>query len=150
METLHYSIQIDALVGIVYKTMLDPEGFKQWTLVFDPTSRYEGSWKKGSEIRFLSDEKNGSVCGILSHIRENIPNKIVSIEHQGQIIDGKEITTGKDVEAFAGCLEEYIFEANDDGTHLQIRTDSLAEWADYFNKTWPKALQQLKEICESN
>lgn len=149
MKTLHYYIQINAPVSRVYETMLDAEGFKRWTAIFQPTSRFDGSWDKGSTIRFLADDEHGVTCGMVSYIRENIPNELVSIEHKGHIQDGKEITTGKDVEAFAGGLEEYTFQDTDHGTQLQVRTDTLPEWINYFEETWPKALKKLKEMCES-
>ena len=36
--------------------MLDPENFKIWTAEFCEGSYFEGSWAKGSKIKFLTPD----------------------------------------------------------------------------------------------
>lgn len=148
MKTLHFETEIKAPISKVYDTMLKKNTFEKWTAAFSPTSRYKGDWNKGSKILFLSDDENGKLCGMVSRIKENKPNEFVSIEHLGILEDGKEITNGEKVEAFAGALEEYTFLKTDNGTLLQVSMDTVPKWEDYFNETWPKALAKLKSIIE--
>lgn len=148
MKTLHFETRIDAPVEKVYRTMLESETFKQWTSEFNPTSRYEGSWKKGSKILFLAEGEDGKTSGMVSRIKENRPNEFVSIEHLGMLENGKEITEGEKVEAFAGALEEYTFTPKDGSTTVHVRMDTTPEWEPYFKSTWPKALKTLKDIVE--
>ncbi|WP_343485943.1 SRPBCC domain-containing protein [Allomuricauda sp. d1] len=149
MKTLHFDNKINAPTSKVYETMLGEDTFKKWTSEFSPTSRYKGNWNKGSKILFLSDDADGKVCGMVSRINENKPNKFVSIEHIGILEDGQEITEGEKVDAFAGALEEYTFTSkNGASTILKIRMDSVPEWEDYFMESWPRALKKLKNICE--
>ena len=86
--------------------------------------------------------------GMVSRIRENLPDRFVSIEHIGVIEHGKEITSGPKVEKWAGGLENYSFIDQDDKTLVQIDSDVPRESIPYFNTTWPEALLRLKEICE--
>lgn len=148
MESLHFEITINAKAEKVYSTLIDQKHYTEWTSVFNPTSHYIGSWEKGSKILFLGTDQDGNMGGMASRIKENIPNKFVSIEHLGIIKNGEEITAGDDVESWAGALENYSFMQKNDTTIFAVDADSNQEFKAYFYETWPKALNKLKEICE--
>ena len=83
-------------------------------------------------------------CAIISHWRMSI-----SIRHYG-ILDGEqEITSGPQVEAWAGGLENYAFEENNGVTTVTVQIDVAEDHLDYFHTTWPKALNKLKELSEA-
>lgn len=149
LEPLHFEIEINSDVEKVYQTMLDENTYKEWTAEFNPTSKFVGSWDKGSEIRFLGTDKDGNVGGMLSRIRENIPNNFVSIEHVGMIHGDREITSGAEVDGWAGALENYTFRQVNGSTLLSVDIDVNQEFKSYFIETWPKALKKLKSICEA-
>jgi uncharacterized protein YndB with AHSA1/START domain len=151
--SIHFNITIDATPEKVFKTMLDTRHYAEWTAVFNPHSSFEGSWEKGSSIRFLGLDKDGRVHGMVSRIKENIPGRYVSIEHLGVIQDGKEIFSGPIVYEFAGALENYTFTRVDGQTSVSVDLISMQnlspEFLSYFEKTWPQALEKLKNICET-
>ena len=147
-EIVHFEILIDADVKKVFNDMLEEKKYAEWTSLFNPTSRFEGDWKKGSRILFLGTDKDGSAGGMVSKIRENVPDRFLSIEHLGIIENGNEIMSGPKVEKWAGGLENYSFIENNGKTLVEIDVDVPKEWITYFNTTWPKALTRLKEICE--
>ncbi len=149
MEVLHFEILINASVHKVYSTMTDNHKYSEWTSVFNPTSRFEGSWEKNSRIVFLGEE-NQQTGGMIGKIAENIPDRYICIEYVGMIKDGEEILCGKEVENWIGAHEKYIFEYQEGRTLLRIEVDSVEEFAGYFKETWPKALQKLKAISERN
>jgi len=148
MESLHFEITINAKAEKVYGTLIDQKHYTEWTSVFNPTSNYKGSWEKGSKILFFGTDADGNMGGMVSRIKENIPNKFVSIEHLGIIKDGKEITTGEEVESWAGAMENYSFTQKNGTTLFSVDVDSNQEFKSYFFETWPNALNKLKEICE--
>lgn len=148
MESLHFEVSINANAEKVYGTLVDQKHYTEWTSVFNPTSNYKGSWEKGSKILFFGTDTDGNMGGMVSRIKENIPNKFVSIEHLGIIKDGKEITTGEEVESWAGAMENYTFTQKNGTTLFSVDVDSNQEFKAYFSETWPKALNKLKEICE--
>jgi hypothetical protein len=122
--------------------------YEQWTSEFNPTSTYEGSWEKGAKIYFIGTDENGKRGGMVSEIADNMPFRFVSIRHYG-ILDGEnEITEGAEVEKWAGGLENYSFEENNGVTTVTVDVDSMEDYIDFFNKTFPKALDKLKEIAE--
>jgi len=151
MKKLQFKTEINAPAEKVYKTMLgidNIETYEQWTAEFNPTSTYEGSWKKGSKIYFVGTDKNGKRGGMVSEIADNIPFRFVSIRHYG-ILDGDhEITEGAEVEKWAGGLENYSFQENNGVTTVTVESDATEDFLDYFNSTWPKALNKLKDLVE--
>ena len=96
---------------------------------------------------FLSDD-DGKVCGMVSHVNENKANEFVSVKHIGLYEEGQEVLKGEKVDPFSGALEEYTFEKTENGTRLKIHMDTIPEWEDYFLEAWPRALRNLKKLCE--
>ena len=145
---LHFEITINAPVEKVYSTMIDEKSYKEWTAAFNPTSTYKGSWDKNAKILFIGTDKDGVAGGMVSRIKENMPNKFISIEHLGFVKGDEEITSGAEVDGWAGALENYTFKSVDGGTLLSIDMDSNEDFKSYFMETWPKALAILKTNCE--
>lgn len=149
LEPLHFETSINSNAEKVYRTMLDEKYYAEWTAEFNPTSHYIGSWGKGAKILFLGEDKNGNMEGMVSKIKENIPNRFISIEHLGLVQNDKEITSGAEVEGWAGALENYTFTEENGKMLLSVYVDANQEFKSYFLETWPKALQKLKAICEA-
>lgn len=152
MKRTQYKIDIKAPAATVYKTMLgleDKSTYEAWTAEFNPTSTYEGNWQKGSKILFIGTGEDGEKGGMVSEIAENIPNQFVSIRHLGIVKGDTEITSGEEVEAWAGGLENYSFEEHDGITTVTVEMDMVEEYADYFDQMYPKALKKLKSTIEN-
>lgn len=147
-EVLHFEITINASPEKVYSLMLDELKYSEWTSVFNPHSRFMGSWEKGSKIWFIGTDEDGTVGGMVSHISENIPGKFVGIDHVGIIHGDKEITSGPEVEEWAGVSENYTYTESNGATLLAVDMGTTLEMKEYFMETYPKALNILKAICE--
>ncbi len=147
-EVLHYEVIINSPVEKVYDTMLNEDSYRDWTSIFNSASHYSGSWNKGSRILFLGTDSNGGSSGMVSWIKENIKNKLLSIEHIGTIKNGKEFLCGKEADGWKGSLENYTFNPLGQKTVLSVDIDSNHDFKSYFEETWPKALDKLRSICE--
>lgn len=147
-ETLHFETIITAEVEKVYGIMFDDKSWREWTVVFNSTSHFKGSWEKGSRILFLGTGNDGKIGGMVSRIKENIPNKFVSIEHLGMVRGDIEITSDIEVDDWSGALENYSFTEEKGKTLLSVDLDVNEEFIAYFTDSWPRALNKLKEICE--
>lgn len=151
MEKLFFKITILAPVEHVFNTMLgikNKNTYEAWTAIFNPTSTYDGTWEKGSKILFLGIDENGNQGGMVSKIDQMIKNEFVSILHYGILKNGEEVTSGEEVEKWTGGHENYTFTKLASGTELSVEIDAVNEFVDYFNETYPNALEKLKEICE--
>jgi hypothetical protein len=149
MQTRHYSITINAPKEKVWHTLLDEESYREWTSAFSEGSYYEGSWEKGSTIRFLGpDPETGEIGGMVSRIAENKPYEFISIEHQGIISNGVDDTTSEEAKKWAPAYENYTLTEKDGTTEFVVDIDVADEYADEFERMWATALPRLKEIAE--
>lgn len=151
MQKLEFKKKINTTAQKVYETMLglkDKSTYEHWTSAFNPTSTYEGSWEIGSKIYFVGVDENGKKGGMVSKIEDNQQSKFVSIQHYGFLDGENEVTTGEQVEKWAGGHENYTFEEMNGVTTVIVEIDVIEEYLDYFKNTYPNALDKLKEICE--
>ena len=151
MKKIQFKKEIKASAQKVFETMLGLKNkatYEYWTAAFNPTSTYEGSWDKGSKILFVGTDENGKKGGMVSEIVEHKPANFISIRHYGFLDGDKEITTGEQVEKWAGGHENYSFQEKNGITTVTVEMDAVDEYLDYFNSTYPKALDKLKEISE--
>ena len=146
MEKQKFKIEIDAPREKVWKTLWGNDSYPAWTSAFSEGSHVETDWKKGSKALFL-DGKNE---GMVSTIAENKPNEFMSIKHLGMIKNGVEDMTSEKTKEWAGSLENYSLRTVKGKTELTVDMDVTDEYKDYFQKTWPKALDKLKELAEKN
>jgi hypothetical protein len=151
MNKLSFTIKINASCEKIYDLMLgisNKSSYEEWTAIFNSSSTFEGTWLKGDKILFLGTDSHGKLSGMVSEIAENIPNQFVSIKHIGLVSEGKEILEGPEVEKWAGGFENYSFQKEGEQTKVLVELDSLDEFAQYMNQTYPLALEKLKEIAE--
>jgi hypothetical protein len=151
MQKLQFKKEISAPAQKVFDAMLglkDKASYEEWTAVFNPTSTFLGSWEKGSKMHFLGVDENGKKGGLVSIIEEHQPAKFISIQHCGLLDGDTELMSGEEVGKWAGGHENYSFEENHGTTTLTVDLDTTDDFVDYFNNTYPAALDKLKEISE--
>ena len=139
MTTLEFKIHIDAPKEKVWQNLWSDEGYRRWTSAFTEGSYAESDWKEGSRIKFLSPKGEG-MFGI---IKKKVENKEMSFEHQGEIINGRE--ENRD---WKGAQERYFLTDEGEGTQLKVQLDTTDDYKDYFDTTFPKALDLVKKISE--
>jgi hypothetical protein len=152
MQTLKYSIIINAKASKIWNYMLNPETYKIWTLEFNPGgSWYEGELIEGGRIHFLGPNPvNGKIGGMVSEVAKLEEDKIVSFRHIGMILDGVEDFDSEEVKKWTPAFETYTFEElGPEETRVDVSLDAVPEFAEMFNTTWPKALEKVKEGCEA-
>lgn len=146
MEKQEFRIIINGPREKVWGTLFDDATYREWTAVFAPGSWAKTDWKKGSKALFLDAEN----AGMVASIAESIPNEYLSIEHLGcSIKDGKE-EEDPQMKEWAGAHENYTLTTVDGKTELVVDIDIAEAHKDFFMKTWPKALEKVKEISERN
>ena len=152
MKKLQFKISINVPKNEVYDRMLGlskKSTYEQWTALFNPTSTYEGNWERGSKILFIGFDETGQKGGMVSEVIANIKNSFVSVKHYGIVKGNQEVIAGPEVEKWANGLENYIFEELNGTTFVTVELDATDDFLTYMNETYPKALNKLKEICES-
>jgi hypothetical protein len=147
MKKLNFSTDINASREKVWKTLWDDNTYREWTREFAEGSHAKtDNWKEGSKVLFL--DPNGS--GMVSMVAKNNPNEYMSFKHLGVVKDGQEDTTSDEVKGWQGAMENYTLKEVDGKTRLLVEMDATDDFSDYFNNTWPKALERLKKLAELN
>ena len=83
--------------------------------------------------------------GMSARIALHRPAEFVSIELLGMLNNGVLDTANP----LQGAFENYTYTEKSGVTTLQVELAGLpAEWSEYFENAWPKALDKLKTICE--
>lgn len=150
METLHYSVEINAPVSKVWKAMLE-DSYEEWVKVFNADSHFEGSWDLGSKVLFIGpNPETGKSSGMVGKIVENTPNEVLAIQYTGIYMEDQEDTTSEEALKWIGAIEKYTFKEVDGKTQLDISVDMTEEMKDEMGSLWPTALEKLKEIAERN
>ena len=73
----------------------------------------------------------------------------MSFKHMTEIKDFKELPITEESESWSGSEERYDLAENNGITTVKVTIDIVEKYADFFNDTFPKALQKLKKIAES-
>lgn len=148
MNTLHFSILINAPRSKVWESVIQDASYRQWTEVFAPGSHFIGGWSKGSKIQFLGPNDKGIMEGMSSIVVDNIPDQFISLKHVGFIKDGVEDTESDEVKKWTPAYENYTFKELNEITEFSVDIDITPEYEAYFQDTWPLALNRLKQVAE--
>lgn len=149
MKQMNFEVSINAATEKVWNTLWDDASYRKWTSAFSPTSyAVTDNWKEGTKVLFLDAANSGMVSTVVA----NKPYEFMSIKHLGEVKDGVEDTTSEKVQAWNGAMENYTLIATPVGADLKIEmTGNIPdEFMDYFQKTWPVALEKVKELAENN
>lgn len=144
MQRKSYSTTINAPRKKVWEVLWSDSTYRQWTSVFSEGSYAESDWKEGSKIHFLTPEGHG----MYSIIAKKTPEEYMSFKHVGEIKNGKEIPVSEQNPGWENAFENYTLKEKNGKTELFVELDSVDEYLDFFNETFPKALQKVKELAE--
>ena len=141
MKKVKFSINIIATKEKVWDTLWNEATYRQWTSVFAADSHAVSDWKEGSTIKFI----DGKGDGMFSIIETKIPHQQMSFKHLGEVKNGVETTSD-----WAGAMENYFLTEINGNTELVMEMDMNEEFEKYFSETFPKAIELIKQISESN
>jgi len=144
MKKTNFSIKIKAPREKVWKVLWNDQTYRMWTSVFSEGSYAVSDWKEGGKILFLSAEGDG----MFSTIAKNVPNSLMSFKHLGVVKKGKEEPVDEETKKWSGAEENYLLQENDGETELKVDMDTTDDFLQYFNDTFPKALEKVKTLSE--
>ena len=145
MKKLEFKIEIAADKQKVWDTMLNPKTYKEWVSVSWPGSIYEGNWKQGENLRFLSPGQGGTMATVV----ELRPAEYLLARHIAVInSDGTEDRDSDIAKGWIGTTESYTFTETNGKTKLRVEINTPPDWEKMFTDGWPNALKKLKEISE--
>jgi uncharacterized protein YndB with AHSA1/START domain len=144
MEKLQFTTTINASREKVWEALWNDAHYRAWTNAFMEGSHAVTDWKEGSKVLFM----DGKGSGMVSVVAANKPNEFMSFKHLGEVHNGVEDTTSDKVKGWSGSHENYTLKDANGKTALTVEMDITSDYKEYFEKTWPKALDQLKALAE--
>ena len=115
MKKLESKIEIGAPAQKVWDTMTGLETYKEWVNVAWPGSFYQGKWKQGENIKFLSPKNEGT----LARLVECKPAEYVLAEHIAVLkSDGTQDRDSQEAKSWIGTTEAYTFVEKNGRTEL--------------------------------
>ncbi|MFD1258995.1 SRPBCC domain-containing protein [Mucilaginibacter terrae] len=147
MEKLTFSKTINASRQTVWNILWSDTTYPEWTSAFCEGSHMITDLQKGSKVLFL----DGKGSGMVSMVAEKREPEYLSFEHLGEVKNGIEDTESEQVKMWAGAHENYTLTETEGQTHLLVDLESVGmpdEFQDYFLKTWPVAMNKIKELSE--
>ena len=148
MKKLEFNIDINADAQKIWDAIINPVKYKEWVGAGFPGSYFEGNWKIGENIRFLSPEGGGT----LANLEDVKPNEYIAAKHVAVINqDGSEDRTSEIAKGWIGTTEIYTISKRNGGSNIKVEMGNVnAEWESMFADSWPKLLKKLKEVSEKN
>lgn len=142
MKKLQFSITINAPDEKVWDALWLNENYRNWCSVFQPGSFYESDLSEGSEILFLTPDRNG-MYGI---VEKNTRKVNMHFRHLGEVKNGEKQEENYGEEA----IEQYDLVEKGDVTELTATLNAPEEYITYFTDVFPKALEKVKQIAENS
>ncbi len=146
METLNFTIHINATPEKVWNCLWEIENYKIWTSPFCIGSYYKTDrFVEGSKIHLLTPSGEG-MFSIIETLKENT---FLAFQHLGDIKNFEEMPISGESETWTGAMETYALNETENGTELTVNVDTLESYVDFMKKTFPLALNELKRISEN-
>jgi len=145
MTVLDFTITINASAKKIWQVLWFDATYRKWTSAFHEGSYAISDWKEGSKVHFLSPGGNG----MFSIITECKENELMAFKHLGEIKKFEEQAANEDIKSWSGAKEVYSLKETNGDTELKICTDTIESFEDYMKKTFPVALNLVKELAEN-
>lgn len=141
MKLLEFTINIKAKPEKVWNILFTMDSEGKWAGAMDEGSYFEGTWEKGSIIKFIDPQNNG----MYNLVQENIPCKEVRMKHLGWILQGE-----LSPQPWEDSTITYLLESRNKGTVLTAKVNSMDEFVDFFNSNYPKNFEKIKKFAEDD
>ncbi|MGL3001111.1 SRPBCC domain-containing protein [Flavobacterium sp. RSSB_23] len=145
METLHFSILIQAPKEKIWAVLWDDATYRQWTSAFCEGTYAVSDWEEGSKIHFLSPTGEG----MNSLIQTKQEYEYMAFKHLGELKNFQEMPIDEATQVWTGAMETYRLTTTTDGVLLETTMDCLAQYQQYFEDTFPKGLTIVKQLSET-
>lgn len=145
MQTLEFTLEIKTTPEKLWWGLWDPEKYKEWTAIFCEGSYYKTAhFSQGNTIHLLTPSGDG----MYSVLEEVILNERLVFKHIGELKNFEEQPLNEKSLLWTNALEIYEIQPTDKGVCLTVKVDTFEDYVVFMNKTFPLALEKLKNSVE--
>jgi uncharacterized protein YndB with AHSA1/START domain len=145
LKKISFSTNIKATKEKVWAVLWNDESYKAWTATFATGSCAVSDWQEGSKILFLDGKGDGMYCTIA----KKIPNEYISFKYNGEIKNNIELPVDEKNSDWVNGFENYTLKQENGITTLTVEMTVTEGMMDYFNKTFPVAIENIKKLAEA-
>lgn len=146
METLIFQIEIHASPQKIWEVLWSDTGYRNWSSVFTPGSFAESdNWETGSLVQFLSPKGHG----LYALIEEHTPNHSMVFKQLGMVSNKENQPIDAETAIWCGFHESYQLENRGNVQQLTVTLETLQHTVNYFNTTFPLALERIRDLAQS-
>lgn len=139
-----YQVEINASAKKVWEVLFNDDTYRQWTNVFSAGSYYTGELKQGGRVHFLTPEGSGMYADVIVFT----PYTNLMFQHIGEVAGFVEKPMDEATEKWTGAIENYILKEKGLVTTLLVEIDIAPESVEYFNDTFPRGLEKVRDLAE--
>ena len=144
LQAIHKTIEINAPAEKVWQVLLEENYIREWYKSFGEGIEADTDWQLGSKAAFKDQKGNG----IFGRIVQHIPNKAITIEYDGFLVEGQPDFESEGAKAAKGSQESYTLQSTPNGTVLVVDCEMDESYIDMMSAAWEKALEKIKQISE--
>ena len=154
-------ILINAPSQAVWDAIFAHDAWARWmAVVFEEEAlRYEGKFKSGATVRFVSSSGGGRLAKVLEwRPLDTASWKFTDVISNGRECDFNDVPDER-AKGWIGRRERFSLKSVDLGdldpdspgehTLLSVLSECPVSWNDHFDTRWPDALEKIKEIAEA-
>jgi uncharacterized protein YndB with AHSA1/START domain len=145
LKKISFSTTIKATKKKVWAVLWDDESYKAWTATFAGGSCAVSDWREGSKILFLDGKGDGMYCTIA----KKIPDEFISFKYNGEVKNNIEQPVDEKNSDWVNGFENYSLKEENGITTLTVEMTVTEAMMDYLNKTFPVAMENIKNLAEA-
>lgn len=142
MRTLTFQTPIEAPAHTVWDVLWQDATLREWAGIVDPGTCMVGELVEGATVQFNSAEG----YGVTSLVAKLIPNEFILFRHKA---DTKDVGESRRDDQWTGGEESYTLTEKEGVTTLKLQFDVPEELAGVMNELYPRALNRIKELAET-
>jgi hypothetical protein len=146
MKRLEFTIEINASKEKIWKILWEDATYRDWVSVFCEGTYVKTNWNEGDSVHFLTPDGKG----MNSIIEKKIEHQYIAFKHISELENFEPQPVDEAASEWSGGMETYELIENDSSVTVKVLMDTLEKYIEYFETTFPKALERVKELSENN
>ena len=145
LQSIVYSIEINASANKVWDALWQIENYEKWTACFHEGSTMKSDWEIGGKTLFLDAKGDGMISTIKSLHK---PHEVVFL-NLGCIVNGVSTSFKDMMPEYTDAEEGYFLKEENNKTVLSTATQTIPEHIEMMQNGFVKGFEIVKQIAEA-
>ncbi|MBN8642082.1 MAG: SRPBCC domain-containing protein [Flavobacteriales bacterium] len=146
MKRLEFTIEINTSIEKIWETLWNDTTYRDWVSVFCEGTYVKTNWNEGDSVHFLTPDGKG----MNSIIEKKLEHQYIAFKHISELENFEPQPVDETTSEWTGAMEIYELIPSTSSVTLKVLMDTLEKYIEYFETTFPKALERVKTLSENN